>query len=151
MPSGKRLWDRLSAFASLPQEEFLNIKDQLHVLKRKVYGRSSEKRPEKKDIDREAKKGRKRGKKILLPSMRYPDLGLVEEEQDFAEKNRPSCSHCDKPLEKMNETENSEVITVTQKIFHVVRRKRSKYRCKKCHCEIRTVPMEPTLKTGLFI
>jgi len=140
--------DRITALISLPEKEFLNIKDQLHVLRRKFYGRSSEKRPEKKDIEREAKKGRKRGKKILLPSMRYPDLGLVEEEQDFAEGHTPSCQHCEEPLQKMNETENSEVITVTQKIYHIIRRKRAKYRCTKCYSDIQTVPLEPRLKPG---
>jgi len=144
----QKIIDRLSAITSLPQEEFLNIKDQLHVLKRKYYGRSSEKRPEKKDIEREAKRGRKRGKKVLLPSLRYPDLGLVEEEQDFAEGHTPSCQHCEEPLQKMNETENSEVITVTQKMYHIIRRKRAKYRCTKCYSDIQTVPLEPRLKPG---
>ena len=118
----KKTVDRLTALVSLPKEEVIAVMDQLCVIKRRYFGRSSEKRPDPKDIEHQARKSRKRGKKVLLPSMRYPDIGLVEEEQDFEGNHKPHCSHCDKPLEKMKETENSEVITVTQKIFHIVRK-----------------------------
>jgi transposase len=129
-------------------QERLALQDRLLILKKRMFGKSSERRPKPPDPDlppKEKKEALERRSK--LPSIRYPELKLEEQEIeiDTAQGGTPPpCEVCQKPLAKMeNQTEDSEFITVTERTYHVVRRKRQKYCCKGCHGSIWTVPSPP--------
>lgn len=129
-------------------QERLAIQDQLLIIKKKFYGRSSEKRPKLVDPDLpppEKKKALERRSK--LPSVRYPELKLEEQEIEIDSTTAngiPPCTVCEAPLDKMeNQTEDSEFVTVTERTYHIVRQKRQKYCCKKCHGSIYTTPAPP--------
>jgi transposase len=129
-------------------QERLAIKDQLLIIRKKVYGKSSEKRPKPVDPNLPAKeKKQAEVRRSKLASVRYPELKLEEQEIeiDASEPGQlPSCGVCEAPLAKMeSQTEDSEFITVTERTYHIVRQKRQKYCCKKCHGSIYTTPLPP--------
>ncbi len=135
---------RYRSLLDLPEQEKLALKDELLIIKHKFYGSSSEQRPKPRDHKPEAQKQAK--PKTLLPSKRYPDLPVLEDEIDL--EQAPSCSLCDSGMQKMGQTEDGEYVTVTQKVFHIVKQRRQKYRCNKCHGDVKTVPAPPRLKAG---
>ena len=128
------------------EEERLAIKDELVILKRKYFGESSERRPGSKESDSTVLEDR--APKVLLPSLRYPDLSVVEEMLDFNPVSAPACGVCGVGMKKMNPAETSEYITVQQKEFYIVRQHRAKYRCPGCYSCIRTVPAPSRMKPG---
>lgn len=129
----------------IPEQETIRIVDQLVVLRHRHFGRSSERRS---DPSRERKtpSPTPRDPKVLLPSERYPDLDLVETDVEL--EKAPCCKLCAAEMEKMSATEDAEFLTTVQKHFHIVRQKRAKYRCKKCHGDIATAPLPPRLIPG---
>jgi transposase len=132
-------------------QERLSIKDQLLIIKKKIYGKSSEKRPKSIDPNLPAKERKQaEERRSKLPSVRYPQLSLEEQEIeiDTAERSTslPPCGVCESTLSKMeNQTEDSEFVTVTERTYHIVRQKRQKYCCKKCHGSIYTTPVPPRI------
>ena len=87
--------------------------------------------------------------KVLLPSLRYPDIPLQESHVAFEDGKEPCCKLCEGMLKPMeDQTENSEWISVTQKIYYVKRSMRQKYRCAKCHGDVQTAPQIPRIKPG---
>ncbi len=135
---------KLNGLLAPEQLEMVAIADQMVILKKSVFGKSSEKRPSRQDIAAKSTKGRNPFQ--LLPSLRYPDLPLIEKELEAA--TPPSCKLCSHELTKMNVTENSEYITLVEKVYRVERVCRHKYRCGKCHGDIYTVPPLPRIKSG---
>ena len=128
----------------IPQQETIRVVDQLVVLRHQHFGRSSERRP---NPSRERKAPQTpRDPKVLLPSERYPDLDLVETEVEL--QTAPCCKLCEAEMEKMSATEDAEFLTMIRKSFHIVRQKRAKYRCTKCHGDIATAPLPPRLIPG---
>jgi transposase len=134
-------------------QERLAIQDQILILKKKFYAKSSEKRPKPPDPalpSGEKKKAQVRRSK--LPSVRYPELKLEEQtlELDPAQPGGlPACRLCETKLTVMeHQTEDSEWITVTERTYHVVRQKRQKYGCDQCHGSIYTTPAPPRLVPG---
>lgn len=122
----------------LVDEQFITIKSQ-------VYGKSSEKKP----AARDRKKNRaaqKSKKKIRLPSERYPDAPLIEREIEF--ETAPDCRCCGTQLKDSGMTENSEFLTVIPAQYTVIRQKRHKYRCVKCHGDVQTAPAPPRIQPG---
>lgn len=131
-------------------QERLVLKDQLLIIRKKFYGKSSERRP--KPVDpalppKEKKQATERRSK--LPSIRYPELKLEEQEIEIdsgKQGNLPPCRLCEAELGKMDQqTEDSEFVTVTERTYHVVRQKRQKYCCKKCHGQVITAPGPPRI------
>jgi len=135
--------DQLLAKLGYPEQERVAIADELVILKTKFFGPSSERRKKERE---QAKREPRYGPRILLPSLRYPGLRLVEREIDF--ESTPQCKLCESPMQSMQVTENAEYVEVIQKSYHIVRTKRHKYRCKKCHGDIKTAPALPRLKPG---
>lgn len=127
------------------EQERLSIADQLVVLKHKHFGRSSEKRPREKFSQNETSSPEE-APKVLLPSLRYPNLDRIEKEIDF--EFAPDCQLCGDQMLDMKVTENSEYVTVIQKSYHVVQQKRHQYRCSTCHGSIQTAPAPKRLKPG---
>lgn len=135
---------KLNGLLAPEQLELVAIADQMVILKKRLFGRSSEKQPDKKDISAKSNKGRDPFQ--LLPSLRYPELPLIEKELEAA--TPPSCRLCSNGLTKMNVTENGEYITLVEKVYRVERVCRHKYRCNKCHGDIYTVPPLPRIREG---
>lgn len=123
----------------------LFVDEQYITIKNEFYGKSSEKKP----AARDRKKNRaaqKSKKKIRLPSERYPNAPLIEREVEF--ETAPDCSCCGYQLKDSGMTENSEHLTVIPAKYLVVRVKRHKYRCEKCHGDLRTAPAPPRIQPG---
>jgi len=131
-------------------QERLAIRDQLLIIKKRLFGKSSERRPKPPDPNlpsKEKKQALERRSK--LPSIRYPELKLEEQEIeiDTASGGKlPPCKLCEAPLSKMEkQTEDSEFITVTERTYQVIRQKRQKYCCKKCRGTLYTTPTPPRI------
>lgn len=143
--------ERLRKIAKRPRQEALALKDELLIIRHKMFGKSSEKSPDPEDVEKESKKRKKAKKRkppVLLPSLRYPDLPLMESTVEYEKDNEPQCSLCHGKLTAMNVTENSEYITVTEKTYYITRQMRMKYRCPSCHGDIRTAPGIPRIVKG---
>jgi transposase len=126
----------------LSQKSFF-IEEQYITAKHKLFGRSSE---------RSAKgscgggTGKNKKKKVQLPSERYPNLALIE--RDITLDNLPSCGCCGDQMSDSGMTEDSEYLTVVPAQYYVVRQRRHKYRCEKCHGDIKTAPAPARIKEG---
>jgi len=127
------------------EDKSLFVDEQYITLKNKYFGRSSEKEPSKEDRKKQSNKKKSR-KKVQLPSLRYPDAPLIEREIEFS--NKPKCKCCDAEMTDSGMTENSEFVTVVPAQFIVIRQKRHKYRCGKCHGDVKTAPAPPRITPG---
>lgn len=125
----------------LLQKSFF-IEEQYITIKNKLFGKSSER----------SAKGSSTGgagnkkKKVQLPSERYPNLPLIE--RDITLDKLPSCSCCGQEMSDSGMTEDSEYLTVVPAQYYVVRQRRHKYRCGKCHGDIKTAPAPARIKEG---
>lgn len=127
----------------LRQRSFL-IEEQYVTIKNKLYGRSSEKEKSK---DQEKQKSNKSQKvKVQLPSLRYPNAPVIE--RHITLDNPPNCACCTHQLSDSGMTEDSEYLTVVPAQYIVVREKKHKYRCEKCHGDLKTSPASPRIKPG---
>jgi transposase len=135
----------------LQQKTFL-IENQFVTIKNKIFGKSSEKSPKTgtENISRETETQTQAQKipktKVQLPSLRYPNAPLIERDIEMVEL--PSCNCCGHQMEDSGMTEDSEYLTVIPRQFFVVRQKRHKYRCGKCHGDIKTAPGLPRVTPG---
>ena len=136
------------------EDKSVLLGEHLIAIKNELYGKSSEKvaAPETTtgdDLDSvastqaEKKPPRKR---VRLPSERYPDAPLIER-QVTLESPEP-CRCCGEILTDSGMTEDREFITKIPEQFFVVREKRHKYRCGRCHGDLRTAPALPAIKPG---
>jgi transposase len=126
------------------EQRILFVDGQYIELKNKLYGKSSEREAG----EAEEKKGARRypKTKVLLPSQRYPDAPLIERHVTL--QNLPDCGCCGCKMEDSGMTENAEFITVIPAQYLVVRQIRHKYRCGKCHGEIKTAPAPRRITPG---
>lgn len=124
------------------------LEQQFIVLKSQFFGKSSERRPSSPlQAQYEAEQQKLPPKsRVLLPSLRYPKLPLIEQQVEF--KELPSCTCCGSQLMDTGMTEDSEQLSVIPKKFVVIRVKKHKYSCSSCHSEIVTVPTPPRIKEG---
>jgi transposase len=129
--------------------------EQFVVLKHQVYGKSSEKMAASEadvgeDLEAavtEAPAPKKPPrKKVRLPSLRYPNAPLIE--RDVTLQDMPACRCCSELLSDSGMTEDREFITKIPAQFYVVREKRHKYRCARCHGDLQTAPALPQIKPG---
>jgi len=139
---------RLQASSDELEQKRLSIEEQFVTLKNKYFGKSSEKAPSKEDQRKAQSKARKKNqkKKVLLPSLRYPNAPLVEREVEL--ETMPKCKCCNHKMSDSGMTENSEYITVIPEQHWVIRLKRHIYRCGKCHGDMVTAPAPPRIKPG---
>lgn len=136
---------RLIKMLDTTEQRSLLIEDQLVIVKKKIFGKSSEKSPVV-STDKKEKFEKKRKTKIQLPSQRYPNAPLTEHDIELAEL--PDCDTCGSQMEDSGLTEDSEQLTVTPRQFAVVRFKKHKYRCACCHGALKTAPSLPKIKEG---
>ncbi len=127
----------------LRQRSFL-VEEQYITIKNKIYGRSSEKEKskerERSNVDKVSKT------KVQLPSLRYPNAPIIE--RHITLDNPPNCNCCHHQLTDSGMTEDSEYLTVVPAQYLVVREKKHKYRCEKCHGDLKTTPANPRIKPG---
>ena len=120
------------------------------LLKHKLFGKSSGKEPPSNPPDQSKPpvrfKPRRSVKQVQLPSKKYPDAPI--EEQDIKLDTPPNCSSCGKVMEDSGMTEDSAQLTVIPKRFFITRQKRHKYRCTHCHGCIKTAPAPPRIKVN---
>jgi transposase len=127
------------------RQKHLFLNEQYITIKNKFFGKSSEREPSQEDR-KKANRKKKNRKRVLLPSLRYPDAPLIE--RDIEIQDLPDCGCCGSKMEDSGMTENSEFVTVVPAQFIVVRQKRHKYRCGKCHGDVKTAPAPPRIKPG---
>lgn len=145
--------DKLSNEKKILEEEIYEINGKYIRLKSFVFNRSSEKSPQestspKKNEDEKEKtsnpknpldkNGRVVGKKNKSLPERYPNLPVIEQEVEF--DTAPECSCCQSKMQFSGMTEDSEFLDVKPKQYRIIRRKRQKFRCLKCHGDIKTAP-----------
>jgi len=138
--------DRLRASNNELEQKSFYIEEQYITIKNKYFGKSSEKEPSAGDRKKHREKNKKKKKKVQLPSLRYPDAPLIEREVVLDDP--PSCKCCGTEMNDSGMTENSEFLTTVPQQFFVVRQKRHKYRCGKCHGDIVTAPSPARIKPG---
>lgn len=126
------------------EQRILFVDGQYIELKNKLYGKSSEREPggaeEKKNPRRHPKT------RVLLPSQRYPNAPLIERHVTL--QNLPDCGGCGTQMQDSGMTESSEFLTVIPAQYIVVRQLRHKYRCGKCHGEMKTAPAPRRITPG---
>ncbi len=125
------------------EQKNLFIENQYVTLKKKVFGKSSE-RSAKNGTEAKQKKIPKT--KVQLPSLRYPNAPLIEHDIELTEL--PNCSCCGTQMQDSGMTEDSEYLTAIPRQFFVVKQKLHKYRCGGCHGDIKTTPGLPKIKPG---
>lgn len=141
----KREVDRLAALNEELKQKSMLIDDQYVVMKNKLFGKSSEREPYR-DIDDAEKPQGPRKKRVQLPSERYPNAPLIERHVEL--ETLPSCTCCGSEMQDSGMTEDSEFLTVVPAQYIVVRQMRHKYRCGKCHGDVKTAPAPPRIKPG---
>lgn len=138
--------DRLKNLYEQLRQKKLRIEEQFITLKNKYFGKSSEKEPSNKDRQKNLDGQNKKNKKVQLPSDRYPEAPLIERDVELEET--PSCKCCGSQMTDSGLTENSEFLTAIPTQFMVIRQKRHKYRCGKCHGDVQTAPAPPRISPG---
>lgn len=113
----------------------------------RLFGKSSEKSPSRKDRGSGDKRPRKKRRKTSkLPSERYPDATIIE--RDIELQTAPQCSSCTGQMTDSGMTEVSEYIQVIPKEYVIIRQHRHKYRCTSCHGDVKTAPGLPRIRPG---
>jgi transposase len=137
--------ERLRALNEEMKQKSLLVEDQYITIKNKLFGKSSEKSAKLDDPKNSKSSGSKKSK-VQLPSLRYPDAPLIEREIEL--KEIPSCKCCGAGMKDSGMTEDSEFLTVIPAQYLVIRNKRHKYRCEKCHGDVKTAPLPARIKPG---
>lgn len=140
---------RLRDEAAKAKQHTLFVNDQYILLKRQIFGKSSEKEPSTEpssdgDLNQDEAKTKKT--KVQLPSLRYPNAPVIVEDIEF--KDMPPCSCCGTMMSDSGMTEDSEYLTVQPRKFVVVKQRRHKYCCTSCHGDIKTAPQLPRITPG---
>jgi len=112
-------------------------------IKHRIFGKSSEKSVKGK---KDKKSPKKAGKRVKLPSQRYPELSVIE--KDVEMEHAPTCPCCNKQMQDSGLTEDSEYLTIIPKQYFVVKQKRHKYRCSNCQGALVTAPAIPRITPG---
>jgi len=136
--------DALIALVKEMQQTLLEYQGVIFKLKTRIYSPKSERSLSLKTAKTSEKKPRSHTTK--LPSERYPEATIVENDIDFADIQ--ICPCCGESMEDSGMTEDSEYLTIKAKEYMVVRQKRHKHRCKKCHSTIATAPSLPRVIPG---
>lgn len=128
--------------AATLQLELEQLQELLAQRQRKIFGASTEKRPR-----RHRSKDEERAPQTGHGPTQQPNLPIVEETLELPDEKRV-CPACEGTLDLMGEqAEESEEITVVQRHFILVKRRRQKYRCR-CNGAVVTAPAPPKLIPG---
>jgi hypothetical protein len=103
----KRL-NKAEAIKELLAQQTMLVADQLITIRKKLYGKSSEKSP--KQVEEAAVKSsqnKEKKKRVLLPSERYPNAPLIE--QHITLDAPPACACCESQMVDSGMTEDSEL------------------------------------------
>lgn len=140
--------ERLSGLNHELQEQVLLIEDQYVVFKNKFFGKSSEREPVGKEPEAPAGGAKTVSKKVKvqLPSLRYPNAPLIE--RDIELKDLPACECCGETMHDSGMTEDAEYVTVIPRQHLIVRQKRHKYCCGRCHGSVKTAPVPARITPG---
>ncbi len=95
----------------------------------------------------EKKEKKKPKPKIQKPSDRYPNLPIIEDDKVTLDPP-PCCPSCQEAMKDTGLTEESEVLHVFPKQYVILRKKRAKYGCKRCHNNLITAPAPPCILPG---
>ncbi len=141
---------RLKRRAEELEDKSVLLDERLIAIKNELYGKSSEKMAVPHtaagdDLDARTEKKPPR-KRVRLPSERYPNAPLIERHV-MIESPGP-CPCCGTTLSDTGLTEDREKLTKIPEQFFVVREKRHKYGCGKCHGGLVTAPNLPSIKPG---
>ena len=122
------------------KQKTLNLDEEFIAIKYTVVpskGSSDDSRQQANTSHRESrrKNPRRKKKKIQLPSERYPNAEVVEEEVSY--KDAPQCNSCGSEMTSSGMFEVSEYLTVQPAVFRVIRQKREKFTCS-CQACIKT-------------
>ncbi len=137
--------ERLRALGAELKEQVLLIEDQYIVFKGRFFGKSSEREPVEKNKDEDSASVSKKVK-VQLPSLRYPDAPLIE--RDIALQELPQCECCGGKMHDTGMTEDAEYLTVIPAQYIIIRQKRHKYGCGKCHGALKTAPTPKRIQPG---
>lgn len=139
--------ERLNALNAELHEQVVLIEEQYVVFKSKFFGRSSEREPVKKESEEPAgAKNVSKKVKVQLPSLRYPEAPLIE--RDIELKELPKCECCGETMRDSGMTEDAEYLTIIPRRYLIVRQKRHKYCCGKCHGSVKTAPAPKRITPG---
>jgi transposase len=123
------------------------VNDQRIWLRNQFFGKSSEREPKALILEPAIETPPKpRAPKIQNLRERYPNLPRIERRVEL--ETLPDCGCCGNKLSDSGMTEDSEFLTVVPKQYIIIEQKRHKYRCEKCHGELRTAPCPPRVKAG---
>jgi len=131
------------------QQRSMFVKDQLVILKNKLFGKSSERVARQSQGTGGSLSGGsdRAGKvRVLLPSERYPDAPLIERRVEF--QSMPSCKCCGSEMQDSGLTEDAEFLTVIPAQYLVIRQMRQTVRCAKCYGDMQTAPSPHRIKEG---
>lgn len=128
------------------QEKRLLLQEKYVLLKNQFFAKSSERSPRPKSEPPKDRKKKKKAKKNQKPSERYPNIPLIK--RDLELETPPHCGLCEAPMIKSGMTESCEFLTVIPMQFAVIEQHRHKYRCPKCHGDIKTTPAPPRICPG---
>jgi transposase len=135
------------------EDKTVILDERLVAVKNELFGKSSEKvaAPETatgEDLEAPLPPSERSAprRRVRLPSERYPDAPLIERHVQL--ESPGPCKCCGTVLMDSGLTEDREFITKIPEQFFVVREKRHKYRCGKCHGDLQTAPRLPAIKPG---
>jgi transposase len=134
---------RLRALTAELQEQVVLIADQYVVFKSRFFAKSSEREPVE---PREEKEPATKKVKVQLPTARYPNAPLIEREIKL--QKLPKCDCCGARMHDTGMTEDSEYLTVIPTQHLIIRQKRHKYGCGKCHGPLKTAPAPKRITPG---
>jgi len=128
------------------QEKILLLEEQYVVLKNQFFARRSEKSEPQPKPSKNQRPKKKRKQKHQKPSERYPNVPLIK--RDLELQAPPSCTLCNEKMTDSGMVESSEFLTIIPMQFAVIEQNRHKYRCSKCHGDIKTTPAPPRICPG---
>jgi transposase len=138
---------RLRQLQTETKEQFMMFEDRYIAMRNELFGKSSEKDKTQKTTKADEKAEEKLPKtRVQLPSERYPNVPVEEIVIGF--DGAPNCKCCGTILTDSKMTEDSEYLTKIPARFVVIRQKRIKMRCEKCHGDVQTAPAPPRIQPG---
>jgi transposase len=137
---------RLKAEKEQAEQQSLLVDDKYLFLKKKFFGRSSEKEAHPfMDLSPAEVAEKVPKQRVLLTSQRYPKLAIEVEDLDL--RVLPKCD-CGSEMMDSGLFEVSECLAMDPREFFVRRSRRKKYRCGKCHGSMITTPAWPRITPG---
>lgn len=144
--------DRLKSAYKILEDEIVEINGKYIKIKHRMFAPSSEKSKGETSgkSNTVGKKGAGSGKKRRKSSKnlteKYPNVPVVDQNISFAEVVVCPCCQANMSVSGMGEV--TEYLDVTPRKYTIVRQKREKYRCQKCHGSLKTAPTPARIKPG---